>query len=59
MSTIKVKLVKSPIDRSSRQKATLVALGLTKMQRTVQHNATPQILGMVDKVKHLVTVENN
>ena len=34
------------------------ALGLTRMHKTVEHNATPQILGMVEKVKHLVKVEN-
>jgi large subunit ribosomal protein L30 len=56
MATIKIKLVKSPIDRPHRQKNTLIALGLTKMQRTVEHTATPQILGMVKKVSHLVTV---
>jgi large subunit ribosomal protein L30 len=59
MATVKIKLVKSPIDRPHRQKNTLIALGLTKMQRTVEHTATPQILGMVKKVSHLVTVENN
>jgi large subunit ribosomal protein L30 len=59
MATIKITLVKSPIDRPHRQKNTLVALGLTKMHRTVEHTATPQILGMVKKVNHLVTVINN
>jgi large subunit ribosomal protein L30 len=58
MSKVKIKLVKSPIDRPERQKATLVALGLTKMNRVVEHEATPQILGMVKKVTHLVTVIN-
>jgi large subunit ribosomal protein L30 len=58
MSKVKIKLVKSPIDRPLRQKATLVALGLTKMNRVVEHEATPQILGMVKKVTHLVTVIN-
>ena len=59
MARISIKLVKSPIDRPHRQKNTLVALGLTKMQRTVSHEATPQILGMVKKVSHLVTVVNS
>jgi large subunit ribosomal protein L30 len=59
MATIKITLVKSPIDRPHRQKNTLVALGLTKMHRTVEHTATPQILGMVKKVNHLVTIINN
>jgi large subunit ribosomal protein L30 len=58
MAKVKVKLVKSPIDRPERQKATLVALGLTKLNRTVEHDATPQILGMIKKVEHLVSVLN-
>ena len=57
MAKIKVTQVKSVIDRSKRQKATMYALGLRKMNQTVEHEGTPQILGMVDKVKHLVTVE--
>ncbi|MFM2385431.1 MAG: hypothetical protein RL660_188 [Bacteroidota bacterium] len=58
MSKVKVTLVKSPIDRPERQKATLVALGLTKLNRSVEHEATPQILGMIKKVSHLVIVQN-
>ncbi len=58
MAKIKIKQVKSGIDRSERQKRTLVALGLRKMHATVEVEATPQILGMVKKVFHLVTVEN-
>ncbi len=58
MAKVKVKQVKSGIDRPARQKATLVALGLRKMNHTVEHEATPQILGMIRKVAHLVTVEN-
>jgi large subunit ribosomal protein L30 len=57
MATITIKLVKSPIDRPADQKATLKALGLTKLNRTVQKEGTPQILGMVKKVSHLVSVE--
>lgn len=57
MSRIKIKQVRSKIDRPERQKRTLEALGLKKMNQTVEHEATPQILGMVEKVKHLVTVE--
>jgi large subunit ribosomal protein L30 len=56
MSLIKVKQVKSGIDRTERQKKTLRALGFTKMGQTVEVEATPQILGMVKKVEHLVTV---
>ncbi|MBU3677236.1 MAG: 50S ribosomal protein L30 [Chitinophagaceae bacterium] len=55
MSKIKITQVKSAIDRSSRQKATLKALGLNKVNQTVEHEETPQILGMVKKVAHLVT----
>lgn len=57
MATIKVKQVKSRIKCPIDQKRTLDALGLTKMNRVVEHEATPSILGMVEKVKHLVSVE--
>ena len=56
MDKIKIKLVRSRIGRPKDQKLTLDALGLTKMNKVVEHNATPQILGMVNKVKHLITV---
>ena len=56
MTKIKVKQVKSRIGRPKDQKRTLDALGLRKMQAVVEHNATPQILGMVAKIKHLITV---
>lgn len=58
MAKIKITQVKSGIDRSYKQKLTLEALGLRKMHRTKEVEATPQILGMVKKVSHLVTVEN-
>jgi large subunit ribosomal protein L30 len=57
MSKIKVTQVKSGIDRSERQKRTLLALGLRKMHTSVEVEATPQIRGMVEKVLHLVKVE--
>lgn len=57
MAKIKITQVKSAIDRPKRQKDTLKALGLRKMHQTVEHEATPQILGMVNKVNHLVTVQ--
>jgi large subunit ribosomal protein L30 len=57
MAKVKVTQVKSVIDRSERQKRTMQALGLTKMNRTVEKEATPQILGMITKVNHLVKVE--
>ena len=57
MKKIKITLVKSPIDRPERQKLTLKALGLNKTNSTKEVEATPQILGMVRKVEHLVKVE--
>jgi len=57
MKKIKVTQVKSIIDRPERQKRTMVALGLRKMNATVEVEATPQILGMVRKVNHLIKVE--
>ena len=57
MSKLRVKLVKSGIDRPARQKKTLKALGLTKLQRTVEIEATPQVKGMVKSVQHLLTIE--
>jgi large subunit ribosomal protein L30 len=56
MKKIKITLVKSPIDRPNRQKLTLQALGLNKMNASKEVEATPQILGMVRKVEHMVTV---
>lgn len=56
MAKIKIKQVRSAIDRPARQKKTLLALGLRKMHQTVEHEATPQIMGMVNKVSHLVEV---
>ena len=56
MEKIKIKQTKSRIGRPKDQKMTLDALGLTKMNKVVEHNATPQILGMVNKVKHLITL---
>ena len=58
MAKIKVTQVKSGIDRSERQKRTLVALGLRKMHASKEVEATPQILGMVKKVSHLIKVED-
>jgi len=57
MKQIKITQIRSRIGRPERQKLTLDALGLRKMHQTVVHNATPQILGMVDAVKHLLRVE--
>ncbi|MDR1757830.1 MAG: 50S ribosomal protein L30 [Bacteroidales bacterium] len=57
MKRIKVTQVKSGIDRPARQKRSLEALGLHKMHQTVEHEATPQVLGIVNAVKHLLKVE--
>lgn len=57
MGKVKITQTKSIIDRTKRQKATIKALGLRKINHSVIHEATPQILGMVDKVRHLVKVE--
>lgn len=57
MKKIKITQIKSGIDRPERQKQTLIALGLKKMHASREVEATPQILGMVNKVSHLVKVE--
>ena len=56
MDKIKIKQVRSRIGRIKDQRRTLDALGLRKMNAVVEHNATVQILGMVKKVSHLITV---
>jgi large subunit ribosomal protein L30 len=57
MGKIKITQVKSTIKRTERQKRTMVALGIRKLNGSVEVEASPQILGMVTKVLHLVTVE--
>jgi large subunit ribosomal protein L30 len=57
MATIKIKQVKSRIGAPKNQKRTLDALGLRKTGRVVEHESNPAILGMVEKVKHLVKIE--
>lgn len=56
MSIIKIKQTKSRIGAPADQKRTLDALGLHKLNRVVEHESTPSIIGMVNKVKHLVTI---
>lgn len=56
MSKVKITLVKSPIDKTKRQKDTLKALGFRKVHQTVEHDDTPQIQGMIRVVAHLVQV---
>ena len=57
MKKVKITQVKSGIDRSERQKQTLIALGLKKLNASKEVEVTPQILGMINKVAHLVKVE--
>jgi len=57
MTKVKITQVKSVIDRSKRQKATMKALGLRKINQSVEHTVNPQISGMIAKVEHLVKVE--
>jgi large subunit ribosomal protein L30 len=57
MAKIRITQVRSKIHTTERQKRTLIALGLKKVNASVEVEATPQILGMVDKMAHLVKVE--
>ena len=56
MATIKIQKVRSTIKSPKNQKLVMEALGLRKMNQVVEHEATPSILGMIEKVKHLVKV---
>jgi len=58
MAKIKITQIKSVIDRSERQKKTMQALGLKKINQSVEVEATPAIIGMVRKVNHLVALES-
>jgi len=58
MAKVRITLVKSAIDRPKSQKATLVALGLTKLNRTIEKEVNPAVQGMINKVQHLLKVEN-
>jgi large subunit ribosomal protein L30 len=57
MANVKITQIKSVIDRSKKQKETIKALGLRKVNQTVEKVLTPQIEGMINKVSHLVKVE--
>jgi large subunit ribosomal protein L30 len=57
MAILRIKQIRSKIGSTSRQKATLEALGLRKINGIVEHEETPQIVGMVKKVHHLVSCE--
>ena len=57
MDKIRITQVKSIIGRPERQKRTMLAIGLKKMNQTIQHESTPQVLGMIKKVAHLLKIE--
>jgi len=57
MKKLRIELVKSGIDRPARQKRTLIALGLTKMHRVRVVDASSPVVGMIDSVKHLLSIE--
>lgn len=59
MAKLKIKLVRSTIGRKKDQIATVEALGLKKIRSVVEHEDTPQIRGMINKVSHLVEVSEN
>lgn len=56
MSKVKIKQIRSKINRPADQKRTLEALGLKKIGQVVEHEMTPSIEGMINKVKHLITI---
>lgn len=56
-NALRVTLVKSPTGYNKRQKATVRALGLRRMNQTVEHNDSPAVRGMLNKVSHLIKVE--
>jgi len=56
MEKIKIKQIKSGIGQTLRQKKTLQALGFKKMHQVIEHEKTPQILGMIQKVHHLIKI---
>jgi large subunit ribosomal protein L30 len=58
MGKIKITQTRSAIKRPKDQKKTLEALGIKKLYQSVEKEATPQVLGMVSKISHLVEVEN-
>jgi len=56
MAIIKIKKIRSEINRPGDQKKTLIALGLKKIGQEVEHKDTPSIMGMINKVQHLITI---
>ena len=57
MGKVKVTQVRSVIDQTKKQKATMQALGLRKISQSIEHELSPQVEGMINKVRHLVSVE--
>lgn len=57
MAKLKITQVRSAIKRTGQQKKIVAALGLRKLNQTVEHDDSPQIRGMLDKVSHLVRIE--
>lgn len=57
MSKVRITQVRSAINRPERQKRTLLALGIKKLNQPREIEVSPQVLGMIDKVKHLLKVE--
>ncbi len=57
MAKVRITQIKSKIGSTKRQKATLEALGLRKIRHTIEQESTPEIMGMINKVKHLVSFE--
>ncbi len=57
MKKVRISQVRSAINRPNRQKLTLLALGIKKLHQTREFEATPPVLGMIDKVKHLLKIE--
>ena len=57
MGKVIITQVRSAINRTKRQKDTITALGIKKLNKPVEHEATPQIMGLIQKVSHLVKVE--
>lgn len=57
MKKVRITQTRSAINRPKRQKLTLEALGIKKLNQPKEHEATPQVMGMIHKVKHLLKVE--
>ena len=58
-NNITISLIKSRIGSSSKQRKILESLGIKKINKTISHKNTPEIQGMIKKVKHLINIEHN